>query len=421
MGDSLPIGWDRVKFGDIATFSGGSAFSEEHQGWTAGEIPFIKVSDMNIPGNETFITRSNNWVTRSICKNIGARIFNPNTTIFAKVGAALLLNRRRILTMDTAIDNNLMAAIPISAEPLYLYYLLQNIDLGKIVQEGAVPSVNQSQLQNICVVTPPLPEQKKIATILTSVDTAIEKTQAQIDKLNDLKTGMMQELLTKGIGPDGKPHTEFKDSPVGRIPVEWEVRTAEEVCTNIVDCVNKTAPTVDYATPYRMIRTSNIREGKINTKDLRFVDKETFKQWSRRITLEDGDLIFTREAPVGEVGILKNSKGYFLGQRTMMYRVDTTKLDNYFFLHSLQSEHCKNQFADLSGGSTVAHLRVPDCEKILLPIPPILEQKKISRCLNEIEDKGVSTSAKLSTLKNLKKALMQDLLTGKVRVTPDPE
>ena len=71
---------------------------------------------------------------------------------------------------------------------------------------------------------PHFPEQKKIAAILTSVDEVIEKTQAQIDKLKDLKTAMMQELLTCGVGVEGKPHTEFKDSPVGRIPKGWEVR-----------------------------------------------------------------------------------------------------------------------------------------------------------------------------------------------------
>ena len=71
---------------------------------------------------------------------------------------------------------------------------------------------------------PPKPEQQKIASILTSVDEVIEKTEAQIGKLQDLKKGMMQELLTKGIG-----HTEFKDSPVGRIPKGWEVKTLNEV------------------------------------------------------------------------------------------------------------------------------------------------------------------------------------------------
>ncbi len=100
----------------------------------------------------------------------------------------------------------------------FIHYSLVHKNILKHINGGTRAKLNQSDMRDIELLRPPLPEQKKIAAILTSVDTVIEKTQAQIDKLKDLKTGMMQELLTKGIG-----HTEFKDSPVGRIPVEWEI------------------------------------------------------------------------------------------------------------------------------------------------------------------------------------------------------
>ena len=109
-----------------------------------------------------------------------------------------------------------------------LFFKYVSRDIG-----ATINSINNSNLLDYKFGFPPLPEQKKIATILTSVDTVIEKTQAQIDKLNDLKTGMMQELFTKGIGPDGKPHTEFKDSPVERIPVGWEVNSLSTVLNNM--------------------------------------------------------------------------------------------------------------------------------------------------------------------------------------------
>ena len=95
------------------------------------------------------------------------------------------------------------------------------------------PQITRESLAKVEIPSPPLPEQKKIASILTSVDEVIEKTESQIAKLQDLKTGMMQELLTKGIGPGGVPHTEFKDSPVGRIPVGWEVIPD---CTSLQSC-----------------------------------------------------------------------------------------------------------------------------------------------------------------------------------------
>ena len=276
---------------------------------------------------------------------------------------------------------------------------------------GGQRRVQTDFLRTYKVVFPSLPEQQKIAKILTSVDEVIEKTQAQIDKLKDLKTGMMQELLTNGIG-----HTEFKDSPVGRIPAEWSVLKIADLCSHVVDCVNKTAPVVDFKTPYKMIRTTNVRHGRVDTENVRCVTKETFELWTRRLLPENGDLIFTREAPVGECGILKDSRGVFLGQRTMMYRANKAKTSAEFLMYSIMSDYGKQQLEDFSGGSTVGHMRVPDCGRILIKIPPIDEQAEIVKLLCSVDTSILVKEKKLAKINHLKKALMQDLLTGKVRV-----
>ncbi|ERS86912.1 hypothetical protein Q672_13405 [Marinobacter sp. EVN1] len=297
----------------------------------------------------------------------------------------------------------------------FIYFYLQGDKFQKIIKEkisgSSVPHIFQRDMVTLLVPHPPLPEQQKIAAILSSVDDVIEKTRAQIDKLKDLKTGMMQELLTKGIG-----HTEFKDSPVGWIPASWDVRYISDLCSNIVDCVNKTAPVVDHVTPYRMIRTTNVRNGRIVMDGMRYVSQKTFKSWSRRLALKAGDLIFTREAPVGECGLVRDAKGLFLGQRTMVYRAASEKLDSGFLLWSMLSEYCQNQIEDLSGGSTTPHLRVPDCGKILLKVPPLAEQRGISSAIQSVATLLEERETKVAHLTGLKKALMQDLLTGKVRV-----
>ncbi|HOY23739.1 MAG TPA: restriction endonuclease subunit S [Cellvibrio sp.] len=208
----------------------------------------------------------------------------------------------------------------------HLFKFPQLIQVFHRNSQGMVDDTLNLKFENfspIKVKIPLLPEQQKIAAILTSVDDVIESTQAQINKLKDLKTGMMQELLTKGIG-----HSAFKDSPVGTIPKAWEIFKIKDICLSIVDCVNKTAPVVDYPTPYKMIRTTNVRKGRVDTENVRYATQETFEQWTRRTPPQSGDLIFTREAPVGEVGILKKSDGVFLGQRTMLYRANEEKTNN---------------------------------------------------------------------------------------------
>lgn len=199
------------------------------------------------------------------------------------------------------------------------------------------------------------------------------------------------------------------------LPDGWKLVPIKEICSCIVDCVNKTAPVVDYETPYKMIRTTNVRHGRVDTKNVRYVTEETYKIWTRRENLENGDLIFTREAPVGEIGVLEDANGVFLGQRTVMYRAHLSKSNNLFILYSLQSRYCEKQIEDFSNGGTVAHVRVPDCSEIILKIPPLPEQQKIAQILSTW-DKAIKKLETLITAKQKrKKALIQQLLTGKKR------
>ena len=200
------------------------------------------------------------------------------------------------------------------------------------------------------------------------------------------------------------------------LPEGWERLPIKDACSDIIDCVNKTAPVVDFVTPYRMIRTTNVRNGRVDTQDVRYVTQDTYTQWTKRGTPQNGDLIFTREAPVGEAGILKDAQGVFLGQRTMMYRANPKKSSNLFLFYSLESPFCKKQIDDLSNGGTVAHMRVPDCGEIIINLPPLPEQKKIAAILSTWDRAIEGTEKLLANSQQQKKALMQQLLTGKKRL-----
>lgn len=200
------------------------------------------------------------------------------------------------------------------------------------------------------------------------------------------------------------------------VPEGWKHAPIKYLCQSIVDCVNKTAPVVDYVTPYKMIRTTNVRHGKVDTDNVRYVEEETYKNWIRRGAPRKGDLIFTREAPVGETGILNSDDSVFLGQRTMMYRADLTKSSNLFLFYSLQTRFCQKQIEDFSNGGTVAHMRVPDCGEIIIRVPPLPEQKKIARILSTWDRAIEVTEKLLNNSQQQKKALMQQLLTGKKRL-----
>lgn len=95
--------------------------------------------------------------------------------------------------------------------------------------------------------------------------------------------------------------------------MNWPSRPIRELCGEIVDCVNRTAPTVDGPTPWRMIRTTNVRNGRISLENARYVDKPVYERWVRRGVPREGDIVLTREAPLGEVAKLRDASGLFFG------------------------------------------------------------------------------------------------------------
>lgn len=167
---------------------------------------------------------------------------------------------------------------------------------------------------------------------------------------------------------------------------KWKKYSVSELCSDIIDCVNKTAPIADTETPYKMLRTSDIRDGFINIEGLNCVTEEVFQKWIRRGKLQVGDIVFTREAPLGEVGLVREATNYFLGQRLVLYRTDSSVCDNRFLMYWFLNPVNKAGIKSRGVGATVTHLRVPECEKIEITAPSIDIQHRIADILSSYDD-----------------------------------
>ena len=200
---------------------------------------------------------------------------------------------------------------------------------------------------------------------------------------------------------------------------EWEIDIISNLCEKIIDCVNKTAPTVNYITPYRMIRTTNVRNGKVDLSEINYVEKDTYEKWSRRGKPLLNDLIFTREAPVGEIGVLTDDRNVFLGQRTIMFRVDKNISTEQFVLAAMQTYRSRKQIGDFSNGGTVSHMRVPDCSKIKLWHPELQEQTRIASFLTSVDNRITLLQKKKEALEQYKKGIMQKIFSREIRFKDD--
>lgn len=188
----------------------------------------------------------------------------------------------------------------------------------------------------------------------------------------------------------------------------WTRVQVNEICESIVDCVNKTAPVVEDVTPYKMIRTTNVRDGWVNLDEVKYVSEEVYAKWTRRQVPRRGDVILTREAPLGEVGLLRTNDTVFLGQRLVSYRANPAKLDNRFLLYAFQSRDVQSQIKALGSGSTVEHMRVPDAEKLTVLLPPLATQHRIADILSAYDDLIENNTRRIKILEEMARSLYRE-------------
>ena len=307
----------------------------------------------------------------------------------------------RFWTIDTAyylsdFDNT---------QPRWLFYFLQNLDLRQLNEATGVPSLSRDLLYEIEVKTPPTTEQTKIAEILSTVDQAIDQTEALIAKQQRIKTGLMQDLLTRGIDENGNRRSEetheFKDSPLGRIPVEWEVQRLEQ---SVEFWDGKRIPLKQedrdrMQGDYPYYGASGIID---------YINKYLFDD-DLILIGEDGENVVSRNLPLAfrvrgkiwvnnHAHVLKPKEGYdinFLTERLEFY-----------------------DYTLLISGSAQPKLNQRNLRLLELPMPPELEQARVGAILSTQEEWCRWHDDRLLKLQRIKTGLMQDLLTGKVSVAP---
>lgn len=187
----LPEGWEWVPLGEITRVQSGTGFPKQYQGITDKEVPFLKVSDMNLPGNESRIISWNNSISVNTANEIKAKVMPAGTIIFPKIGAAIATNKKRMLSVPSAFDNNVMGLETdgsLIAE--YLYWYLQGFDLSEWASSAALPSMKASTIKEHSIPLPPLNEQKHIVAKLDALFTRIEAAITHLQETLELSKAL---------------------------------------------------------------------------------------------------------------------------------------------------------------------------------------------------------------------------------------
>ena len=278
---------------------------------------------------------------------------------------------------------------------------------------STVQSLRKPIIQELKLVVPPLPEQQKIAEILSTVDAKIEVIDQQITETQELKKGLMQRLLTKGIG-----HTEFKNSPLGEIPKSWEVLELVKHIKLLSGFAFKSAGFNEVGRGTKLLRGINITIGKLrwNDKldrwwDLPFDDYDKYSASVGDLVISmDGSLVGRNYARVKEEDL-----PLLIVQRVACLRAKET-LELEYLNQIIGSPLWLNYVDAVKTSSGIPHISAKNIREFKIPFPPLSEQMEISELLSTVDSKLNVLRDKKKQYNKLKKGLMQQLLTGKVRV-----
>ena len=408
----IPKGWDIVAVGSLGLVVTGNTPRTNETDNYGGSIPFVSPADLG----KTVLVH----ITKSTLTSKGlnqTRQIPSGAVLVVCIGSTI--GKAGMASIVCATNQQINSIICKENNPSFVYYLmkLNSEKIRSMAGTQAVPIINKTEFSSILVQRPPFAEQQKIASILTSADEVIEKTQSQINKLKNLKKAMMQELLTKGIG-----HTEFKDSPVGRIPKEWDILY---ICDSSVDVLdgdrgNEYPKEKDFmSSGYCLfLSAKNVTKNGFKFDECSFISEEKDGKL-RKGRLVKGDIVITTRGTVGNMAYYDESIPYEamrINSGMAVFRNDDDLISTKFLYQLLKAPVINQQIDLLTFGSAQPQLTIGVINSLCMPVPPLTEQHKVTDILSSIDTRINEKQRKLNHTKSLKKALMQDLLTGRVRV-----
>lgn len=380
----LPEGWTEQSLDSLADYINGRAFKPED--WSKSGLPIIRIAQITNPNAEFDYYDGDDLNPRNLIEN-GDLIFSWSATlatVFWGKGKGIL-------------NQHLFKVIPNQGTDKG--YLKQLIDhsipaLADHSHGSTMKHIKRSALKDFVVGVPPLPEQQRIAEILGSVDAAIEATKAVIEQTKTVKQGLLQTLLTRGIG-----HTEFKDSPLGDIPECWEVRPLG-ACFKNIDSRRKPVKKDDRA----KMRGSIPYYGASGIID--WVNDFLFDE-PLLLLAEDGANLLSKSTPIAFV---------VKGQTWVNNHAHVYQPIGVLDVGLAEEWLCHADIVPFITGSAQPKLNKDKADSIPMPVPPVSEQAIISNVIQSVNLEIEVEEKKLSSLQMLKKGLMDDLLTGRVRV-----
>lgn len=419
----LPNGWRFVSLGEIGYVQSGIGFPIEYQGLASGDYPVYKVGDVSrgVTRDNGKLQSANNYVTTDTAKILKGQIFEVGSTLFAKIGEALKLNRRGFVVRAGLADNNVMGyKSEQSINDRFIYYFLRTQDFAEHSRSTTIPSIRKGDIEEIKIALPPSHEQTHIAQKLDELLAQVDTLKARIDGVPALLKRFRQSVLAAAVSGRLTERVESSDLPIG-----WQLVKFSSV---INDLRYGTAQKCDYnGGAIGVLRIPNIVENGINLDDLKssnFSEAEI-----KKLSLQKGDVVLIRSnGSVGLVGrsavVSSRGEGLLFAGYLIRVRLNKEKAIPEYVSFWLKSPAVR-QVIELTARSTsgVNNINSEEIKSLTFTMPPLAEQSEIVHRVEQLFAFADQLEAKVASAKNRIDHLTQSILAKAFRgelVPQDP-
>ena len=404
--DSTPTGWLTLTIQDIADLSAGGTPKRDVADYYAVDgIRWVKSGELR----QGAIFETEEKITELGLKNSSAKLVPAGTPILAMYGATAGVVGW--LSVEAATNQAVLAATPKAGfNAKFIYFLLTNVADRLIARQqgGAQPNLSKKLVATFPVVTPPLPEQERIAEILTSVDDSIRATEAVIAQAERVKRGLMEDLLTGGLGSEAIAR--------GEVPEGWKLVQLSQITTKIGSGVTPKGGKEAYVEEgIPLVRSQNVGWGKMLLDDVAFITHEQHEKMASTKLLNGDVLLNITGASIGRSAVYRGEDlGANVNQHVCILR-PTDEIDAVFLNAFLISHRGQNQIDEFQAGGNRQGLNFKQIGSFRIPVPPIDEQRTTAKALESVEHQIEANRQTVAQLQTVKRGLMDDFLTGRVR------
>ena len=421
----IPEHWKVRRLKEVGVLKGGAGFPPDLQDVAGEELPFYKVGDLKASTDGRLMTTPEHTISKEIASKLRAAIIPKDSILYAKIGAALSLNRRRVTFGNCCIDNNMTAYIPQKKfiQTSWAFYWLSSLDFSTFKNPGAVPSFSEGDQGVLPILVPPISEQTQIAEFLDNETAKIDQLIAEQRRLMELLKEKRQAVISNAVSKGLNPRAPMKPSGIewlGDVPAHWGINSVGHILDAIGDVDHFMPESVENGVPYLM--TGDLKEflSDVRLHDCKQVSRTDYLKLSKRIKSSKGDVIMARYATIGTSMYVDIDVDFLVSYSCVTLKTNSSKVFGLYLFQYMKSDAFHKGVENQINTNTQGNVGIKDLQNVKIAVAPVAEQIAITAFLDTEFAKfdALTTEAQraIDLLQERRTALISAAVTGQIDV-----